>query len=137
MFKPYHGRDAVATILAGVAHVLKGWTCQREIGGHDQPDHALVFKGRIGDKEIEGCDFLHVNEDGLIDEFYVMVRPLSAALTLAEAMKRQLAPTPDDKGQLGTGHGIRPPLPAGTDQSLRTSPASASVSTFSSRTGCG
>ena len=91
VFKPYHGRDAVATILAGVAHVLKGWTCQREIGGPDQPDHALVFTGRIGDKEIEGCDFLHVNEDGLIDEFYVMVRPLSAALTLAEAMKRQLA----------------------------------------------
>jgi hypothetical protein len=46
VFKPYHGRHAVATILAGVAHVLKGWTCQREIGGPDQPDHALVFKGR-------------------------------------------------------------------------------------------
>ena len=91
VFKPYHGRDAVATILAGVAHVLKGWTCQREIGGSEQPDHALVFKGRIGDKEIEGCDFLHVNQDGLIDGFYVMVRPLSAALTLAEAMKRHLA----------------------------------------------
>ncbi len=41
--------------------------------------------------DVEGCDFLHTNADGLIDQFYVMVRPLSAAMALSEAMERQLA----------------------------------------------
>jgi len=44
---------------------------------------------RIGDVAVEGCDFLHLDEGGLIDEFTVMVRPLSAAQTLAAAMAAQ------------------------------------------------
>ena len=46
-----------------------------------------MFATRVGDREIEGCDFLHENADGLIDEFVVMVRPLTGALALAEAMR--------------------------------------------------
>jgi hypothetical protein len=46
-----------------------------------------VFATRVGDRDIEGCDFLHANADGLIDEFVVMVRPLSGALALADAMR--------------------------------------------------
>jgi hypothetical protein len=90
VFKPYRGRAAVGQLLAAVGQVMEGWTCVREIGAPDAPDHALVFHARIGEKEVEGCDFLHTNEEGLVDEFYVMVRPLSAALALAEAMKAQL-----------------------------------------------
>ena len=44
----------------------------------------------MGDRELHGCDFLHTAQDGLIDELTVMVRPLSAALALAEAMKAEL-----------------------------------------------
>ena len=40
----------------------------------------------MGDRELEGCDFVRTGEDGLIDELTVMVRPRSAALALAEAM---------------------------------------------------
>ena len=43
-------------------------------------DHAEVWKLS-----------LHLDEHGAIDEFVVMVRPLSGALALAEAMKAQLA----------------------------------------------
>lgn len=38
---------------------------------------------------ITGCDFLHLDEDGLIDDFMVMVRPLSGATALSEAMGAQ------------------------------------------------
>ena len=38
------------------------------------------FKRRVGDRELQGCDFLHTGEDGLIDEMTVMVRPRSAML---------------------------------------------------------
>jgi hypothetical protein len=71
--------------------VFEDFSYTREIGAPDAPDHALVFQARVGDRQIEGCDFLHMDEHGSIDEFVVMVRPLSGALALAEAMKAQLA----------------------------------------------
>jgi SnoaL-like domain len=90
VFKPYHGADSVRTILTAVSGVLDDWRCVREIGTPDGHDHALVFEASIGDRQIEGCDFLHFDDDGAVDEFYVMVRPLSGALALAEAMAARL-----------------------------------------------
>jgi hypothetical protein len=89
--KPYQGRDVVAAILHAVSRVLEDFRYVREIGADDSSDQALVFRARIGDREIEGCDFIHVDSSGAIDELYVMVRPMSGVLALAEAMKAQLA----------------------------------------------
>ena len=91
VFKPYSGREAVSMILAAVAEVFEDFSYTREIGGPDARDHALVFEARIGDKQVEGCDFVHVDENGLIDELVVMVRPLSGAHALRDAMSAQLA----------------------------------------------
>ena len=91
VFKPYRGRAAVGAILAAVSRVFEDFSYVREIGALDARDHALVFQARVGDKQIEGSDFLHADESGSIDELVVMVRPLSGALALAEAMKAQLA----------------------------------------------
>ena len=88
---PYEGRDQVRPLLRGVVQVFDDFRFIREIGDADGSDHALVFRARIGEREVEGCDFLHTNEDHLIDEFYVMIRPLSAAMALSEAMQRELA----------------------------------------------
>ncbi len=93
VFKPYHGREAVAALLAAVSRVFEDFSYQREIGSPDAPDHALVFQARVGDKLVEGCDFLHLDENGSIDELVVMVRPLSGTLALAEAMQAQLQAT--------------------------------------------
>ncbi len=90
VFRPYRGRDSLAAILLAVGRVFEEFRYEREIGADGAPDHALVFRTRVGDRELHGCDFLHTDKDGLIDEFSVMVRPLSAALALAEAMKPQL-----------------------------------------------
>jgi SnoaL-like domain len=94
VFKPYQGRDAVAAILHAVSRVLEDFRYVREIGAPDATDHALVFQARIGEREIEGCDFLHIDEEGSIDELVVMVRPLTAAQALAEAMRAELAAAP-------------------------------------------
>jgi len=91
VFKPYNGRDAVRGIIAAVFRVFDEWRCVREIGAPDGRDHALVFEATIGDRQVEGCDFIRLDGSGSIEEFYVMVRPLSGALALAEAMKAQLA----------------------------------------------
>jgi hypothetical protein len=85
--KPYHGREAVRALLEGVLAVFEDFRYERAIGAADARDHALVFAARVGDRDLEGCDFLHENEDGLIDEFVVMVRPLTGALALADGMR--------------------------------------------------
>ena len=85
--KPYHGPEAVRMLLEGVLAIFEDFRYERVIGAPDAADHALVFATRVGDRDVEGCDFLHENSDGLIDEFVVMVRPLSGALALADAMR--------------------------------------------------
>jgi len=85
--KPYHGPEAVRALLEGVLAVFEDFRYERVIGAPDAADHALVFATRIGDRELQGCDFLHENDDGQIDEFTVMVRPLTGALALADGMR--------------------------------------------------
>ena len=91
VFTPYEGRDALRQILAAVIDVFEDFRYVREIGADGAPDHALVFEARVGDKQLQGCDFIHFDSDGAIDEFTVMVRPMQAMLALAEAMKARLA----------------------------------------------
>jgi SnoaL-like domain len=91
VFKPYHGRAAVGALLVAVSRVFEEFAYIREIGAPDARDHALVFEAKVGDRQVEGCDFLHLDEQGRVDELVVMVRPMSGMLALAEAMKRQLA----------------------------------------------
>src|SRR5690349_23873068 len=85
-FRPYRGRQTVGLILRTVITVFEDFHYVREIGAPGAPDHALVFAAHIGDKHLTGCDFIHVDDTGQIDDFAVMVRPLSAAQALAEAM---------------------------------------------------
>ncbi|MEV0463843.1 nuclear transport factor 2 family protein [Nocardia tengchongensis] len=88
-FKPYPGKAITAAILRGVMRVFEDFTYVKEIGAPDAADHALVFETTVAGKRITGCDFLHLDADGKIDEFTVMVRPLSGAQALAEAMAAQ------------------------------------------------
>jgi limonene-1,2-epoxide hydrolase len=91
VFKPYHGREAMRRILEAVLAVFEDFRYVREIGADDARDHALVFEARVGDKQIEGCDFIQLDEDGAIRVFTVMVRPMSGMVVLAEAMKSRLS----------------------------------------------
>lgn len=86
-FKPYPGKAITAAILQGVSRVFSDFRYVNEIenGRHS----ALVFETKVGDTSVHGCDFITTNDDGLITEFTVMVRPLSAANALAEAMGAQ------------------------------------------------
>ena len=91
VFKPYRGREAVGPILHAVSQVFEDFRYAREIGAEGAADHALVFDARVGSRQIEGIDVLHVDDDGAIDELVVMVRPLSGTLALAEAMSALLS----------------------------------------------
>ncbi|MFC9916172.1 nuclear transport factor 2 family protein [Streptomyces sp. NPDC059862] len=86
VFKPYTGKAITAAILRAVSEVFEDFTYVREFTHPDGRDHALAFTATVSGKQIQGCDFLHVDEDGRIDDLMVMVRPLSAANALAAAM---------------------------------------------------
>lgn len=87
-FRPYEGKAITTAILAGVMRVFEEFRYVRELAGEDG-HHALIFKARVGELELDGCDFLRTNADGLVDELVVMVRPLRAAEALAAAMGAQ------------------------------------------------
>jgi hypothetical protein len=88
-FKPYVGKPITAAILRGVLRVFEDFHYIREIHDSNGQDHAFVFETVVSGKRVTGCDFLHFNDDGLIDDFMVMVRPLSGATALSEAMGAQ------------------------------------------------
>jgi ketosteroid isomerase-like protein len=89
-FKPYPGKAITAAFLRAVLRVLEDFRYVRQIDDAGGRDHAFLFQARIGDKQVSGCDFVHWDADGKIDEFTVMVRPLSAANALQEAMGAQM-----------------------------------------------
>jgi hypothetical protein len=88
VFKPYEGRDAVAPILAAVFTVFEDFHYVDQLEGENSA--ALIFKARVGDRELDGLDHMRFDEDGLVSELTVMVRPLSAAMALAETMRARL-----------------------------------------------
>ena len=88
-FKPFEGRDTVSALLGVVFETFEDFRYTDEL--ESGSTHALVFRARVGDKEVEGLDLLRLDDDGLIADFTVMVRPLSAAIALAEAVGRGLA----------------------------------------------
>ncbi|MDX2604383.1 nuclear transport factor 2 family protein [Streptomyces caniscabiei] len=98
-FKPYPGKAITAAILRGVSRVFEDFRYVREIANPDGRDHAFVFTATVAGKELQGCDFLHFDEDGRIDEFTVMVRPLSAAQALSEAMGAQFEQIAREAGE--------------------------------------
>ena len=88
VFRPYEGRDAVMGVLRHVLEVFDDFRYTDELRG--ERTHALVFEASAGDKQVQGLDFLHVDEDGLVTELVVMIRPLSGLMALAQQMAARL-----------------------------------------------
>lgn len=94
--RPYEGREMVVKIVTLVASIFEDFAFQREIGAETDDDRALMFAARVGDMLIQGCDFLHTDDDGLVDEITVMLRPLKAVQAFDEKMRVQFAATIGD-----------------------------------------
>jgi ketosteroid isomerase-like protein len=88
-FKPYEGQPIVAAILRGVGRVFQDFRYVRELEDADGLGSALVFETNVDGVSLNGIDLIRTNDDGLISELTVMVRPLSAANALAAAMADQ------------------------------------------------
>jgi hypothetical protein len=89
--KAYQGKEAVSALLRLVAETFEDLRYTDELaGGADDPVHGLVFRARVGDRELEGLDLLRIGPDGLIADLTVMIRPLSGLIALAQALGPKL-----------------------------------------------
>jgi hypothetical protein len=91
VFRPYVGKGAAAAVLSAVGRVFEDFAYEAELASEDGRNHALMFRARVDGKDLQGCDVLHHDEDGIVDQLTVMVRPLSAALALRDRMAAQMA----------------------------------------------
>jgi len=83
-FHPFVGRDTVVKLLSLVASTFEDlrYTDELVLDGA----HALIFKASVAGKELEGMDLLRSDEQGLIVDFTVMLRPLSGLIGFAQTM---------------------------------------------------
>jgi hypothetical protein len=83
-FHPFIGRDTVVGLLTLVGQTFEDFRYTDELASDGA--HALIFRAAIEGKELEGIDLLRFDDDGLIADFTVMLRPLSGLIPFAQAM---------------------------------------------------
>jgi SnoaL-like domain len=88
-FRPFEGKEAVSQLFAALLETFEDfrYTDQLEADGV----HALVFRARVGDKQLKGLDLVQLDDEGKIHDFTVMVRPASGLMALAEAIGPKVA----------------------------------------------
>lgn len=89
---PYPGAQAVNLILNTVLQVFQDFAYHRELASDDGLNVVLEFSARVSGRDLKGIDMIRFDEQGLIREFEVMVRPMSGLAALGEEMGRRLAP---------------------------------------------
>lgn len=92
LFRGFEGREIVTQVLTHVAATLEGLTYVDEL--HEGNTICLRFKAHVGDRELEGIDFLELDEQGLVKELTVFMRPMSALNAFNEQMSARLGVTP-------------------------------------------
>jgi hypothetical protein len=83
--KPFEGRETVGKVLGAVVETFEDFSYTDELDAGDGT-HALIFRARVGDKQLQGLDLIRLDDDGLIQELTVMVRPASGLMALGQAM---------------------------------------------------
>ncbi len=76
LFRGFEGRDVVIQVLGHVVETLEDFAYTDELAG----DRTVVlrFTAKVGDRELEGIDFLELDEEGRVEELTVFMRPMSA-----------------------------------------------------------
>src|SRR5215218_4092592 len=84
VYRPYRGRETVVALLSVVAQVFEDFRYVAE--WRDGLTTILCFEAKVGDRELQGVDIIEDSGDGLIEQFTVMIRPLSGLQALSAAV---------------------------------------------------
>jgi hypothetical protein len=75
-------------VLTHVAATLEDLTYTDELTEGNTV--ALRFKAQVGDRELEGIDFLELDDEGKVAVLTVFMRPMSALTAFNEQMMKRL-----------------------------------------------
>lgn len=87
---PYASAPALMLALSTVIQVFEDFRYHRQLASDDGLDVVLEFSARVGGKNLKGIDVIRFDEQGLIREFEVMVRPMSGLQALGTEMGKRL-----------------------------------------------
>lgn len=90
VFEPYSGRGAVVTVLGAVTQVFEDFRYTGAFTGDDGRE-LLEFRTRVGEREVQGVDVLTFDDDGLVTDLTVLLRPLRGLEATVAAMGARLA----------------------------------------------
>ena len=91
VYKPYRGKEQAEQVLRLVATVFENFRYTNE--WRDGRTTILFFEANVGDRDLQGIDILEENDEGLVEAFTVMIRPLSGLQAVAGAMAARLGLT--------------------------------------------
>ena len=86
------GREPVAAVLGHVNEVFQDFKYRRVMGAGN--DWALEFQCTIEGLDCVGVDLITLNEDGLMQDFEVVMRPHKTTGALREAMNARVSKDP-------------------------------------------
>lgn len=91
VFQPKEGKALTKQFLTAAYHMFKEaeeFVYVKEVINENCA--VLVFHSKIDGIFIEGIDMITWNDQGLITEFKVMIRPMKGIMKVAETMQKQL-----------------------------------------------
>lgn len=91
-FSTWTGRAPVAAVLGHVGQIFSDFRYRRIMGSGN--DWALEFQCKVGDLDAIGVDLITLNDEGLIQEFEVVMRPHKTIGALREAMMARVMTDP-------------------------------------------
>ncbi|MET0559827.1 MAG: nuclear transport factor 2 family protein [Solirubrobacterales bacterium] len=88
LFRGFEGKEVVTQVLTHVAATLEDLTYVDELATGRSV--CLRFTANVGDRQLEGIDYLTLDEDGKVIDLTVFMRPLSALTRFNEQMAQRL-----------------------------------------------
>ena len=86
------GKEPVAAVLGHVGNVFTDFKYRRVMG--EGKDWALEFQCKVGDFDAVGVDLITLDDEGLICQFEVAMRPHKSVGALREAMNARVMTDP-------------------------------------------
>lgn len=91
-FQPFEGKASIRRLLAIIFEVFEDFRYTDELDAADGMTKILVFRTRVKNRDVEGIDMVRFDEDGMVRDLTVMVRPRSSLeRLLAEVQPRLMA----------------------------------------------
>jgi hypothetical protein len=93
LFKGFEGREMAMVVLANVIEVFEDFRYLDEV--HGDGTVVLRFAAKVDEKfEIEGIDYLTLDEEGRVTDLTVFLRPQKAVQAFNERMSARLGAAP-------------------------------------------